>query len=212
MDQGVWQSHFIYCNNITNTITDFTRASSALYSDAVAQAVAEQTAWPYSWFTNTNYAGASTRGAVSGTIIINDTYNPNASPAGLWVGVVQQPSTTSATYDFQKWMKPYQFWVKTDSNGDFTIPNAIAGTNYTLYAFGPGVAGTFMSQNQTGGNPPTWIIFHPPISVSQSPAARPTTSAASLGPRPVSVRRCLKSATRTAKATSSAMATTTGWA
>ena len=51
-------------------------------------------------------------------------------------------------------MKPYQFWVKTDTNGNFTIPNVIAGTNYTLYAFGPGAAGTFMSQNQTGGNPP----------------------------------------------------------
>ena len=150
----VYGPHFIYCNNIAKTITDVTQASSALYSDAVAQAAAEQTAWPYSWFTNANYAGASTRGAVSGIIIINDTYNPNASPAGLWVGVVNQPYTTSATYDFQKWMKPYQFWVKTDSNGNFTIPNVIAGTNYTLYAFGPGAAGTFMSQNQTGGNPP----------------------------------------------------------
>ena len=54
-------------------------------------------------------------------------------------------------------MKPYQFWVKSDTNGNFTIPNVIAGTNYTFYAFGPGAAGTFMSQNQTGGNPPTTL-------------------------------------------------------
>ena len=44
-------------------------------------------------------------------------------------------------------MKPYQFWMKTAPNGNFIIPNVIAGNNYTLYAFGPGAAGTFMSQN-----------------------------------------------------------------
>ena len=49
------------------------------------------------------------------------------------------------------------FWVKTDTNGNFTIPNIIAGTNYTLYAFGPGAAGTFQSQNQTGGNSPNTL-------------------------------------------------------
>ena len=156
----VYGPHFIYCNNITNTITDSTQASSALYYDAVAQAAAEQTAWPYNWFTNANYAGASNRGAVSGTIIINDAYNPNASPAGLWVGVIQQPSTVTNIYDFTQWMKPYQFWVKTDTNGNFTIPNVIAGTNYTLYAFGPGAAGTFMSKTQNGGNPP--ILYNLP--------------------------------------------------
>ena len=156
----VYGPHFIYCNNITNTITDPTQASSALYSDAVAQAAAEQTAWPYSWFTNANYALASNRGAVSGKIAINDTYNPNASPAGLWVGVIQQPYTITNIYDFTQWMKPYQFWVKTGTNGNFTIPNVTAGANYTLYAFGPGAAGPFMSQNQTGGNPP--ILYNPP--------------------------------------------------
>src|ERR1017187_1614995 len=59
-------------------------------------------------------------------------------------------------------MKPYQFWVQSDANGNFTIPAVIAGNNYTLYAFGPGVAGTFMSQHQTGGNPP--ILYDLPAS------------------------------------------------
>ncbi|MGH7954309.1 MAG: polysaccharide lyase family protein, partial [Limisphaerales bacterium] len=51
-------------------------------------------------------------------------------------------------------MKPYQFWIKTGANGDFNIPDVITGANYTLYAFGPGAAGTFMSQPQSGGSPP----------------------------------------------------------
>jgi rhamnogalacturonan endolyase len=153
----VYGPYFIYCNNITNTITDTNQAAQALYSDALAQATAEATAWPYSWFTNANYAPAANRGTVTGQMVINDSYNPNASAAGLWVGVVQQPATSTATYDFQIWQKPYQFWVKTDTNGDFTIPNVIVGANYTLYAFGPGAAGTFQSQAQTGGVAPNTV-------------------------------------------------------
>ena len=150
----VYGPFFIYCNNVTNTLTNTNAAAQALYGDAVAQAAAEQTAWPYSWFSNTNYALAANRGTVTGQLSISDNGNPKASSAGLWVGLIQQPATVNAIYDFEQWMKPYQFWVKTGTNGTFSIPNVIAGTNYTLYAFGPGSPGTFQSQNQTGGNPP----------------------------------------------------------
>jgi rhamnogalacturonan endolyase len=163
--------YFVYLNNAPNTITDPVQASRTLYNDAVAQGVAEvsgtpvasgtaivASTWPYSWFNNTtydsNYAQASQRGTVTGQMVINDPGNPNASGSNMWVGVVQQPSTADNVYDFQLWYKPYQFWVKADNNGNFTIPSVISGSNYTLYAFGPGAEGTFMSQNQTGGNPP----------------------------------------------------------
>lgn len=146
--------YFIYCNHVSASLTDPVQTSRALFADAQAQAAAEQSAWPYSWFKNSNYALDADRGMVTGQFIINDPFNPNATPADLWVGVVQQPSTTDGVYDFQQWMKPYQFWVKSDANGHFTLPHVIAGDNYTLYAFGPGAAGTFMSQSQQGGNPP----------------------------------------------------------
>jgi autotransporter-associated beta strand protein len=150
----VYGPYFIYCNNITNSITATNQAAQALYADALAQAQAEATAWPYSWFANTNYASAAQRGVVSGQFVINDAGNPNATASNLWVGLVQQPVTDDGVYDFQQWMKTCQFWAKTDSNGNFTIPNVIGGTNYTLYAFGQGAEGTFMSQNQSGGHPP----------------------------------------------------------
>jgi rhamnogalacturonan endolyase len=165
--------HFIYCNAITNTITATNAAAQALYSDALAQASAEASAWPYSWFVNSNYTLASGRGTVTGKIFINDLYNPTASASNLWVGVEQQPDPTSTvTYDFQKWYKPYQFWVKTDANGNFTIPDVIAGANYTLYAFGPGAAGTFQSQAQTGGSAPNELdIPSPQFSVTVTAGA-----------------------------------------
>ncbi len=154
--------YFIYLNNVTNTLTDPVQTSRALWADAQAQAAAEQTAWPYSWFVNTNYALAAQRGTVNGTMVIHDPYNPNATASNLWVGVVQQPITIDNVYDFQQWEKPYQFWVRSDANGNFSIPNVVAGNNYTLYAFGQGAAGTFMSHAQTGGNPP--LIFNTPAS------------------------------------------------
>jgi rhamnogalacturonan endolyase len=159
--------YFYYCNNVSTSITDPVQASQALYADALAQGAAEATAWPYSWFTNANYTQASGRGTVTGTMIISDTGNPNASAAGLWVGVVQQPTNNTSVYDFQEWTKAYEFWVKTDAHGNFSIPNVLAGSNYTLYAFGAGAPGTYMSQAQTGGSPPL-IIATPstPFSVT----------------------------------------------
>lgn len=169
----VYGPYFIYLNNITNSITDMNDAAQALYADAQAQAAAEATAWPYSWFTSVaDYAPASNRGSVTGQIAIDDIYNPNASSSNLWVGVVQQPSTTTGTYDFQEWMKPDQFWVKTDTNGNFTISNVVAGANYTLYAFGPGAAGTFQSQAQSGGSAPNSVdIPASPFSVTVTAGA-----------------------------------------
>ena len=75
-------------------------------------------------------------------IVISDPGNPNASAAGAWVGLEQQPQTIKGFYDFQKWLKAYQFWVQADEDGNFAVPNVIAGANYTLWAYGPGAAGT----------------------------------------------------------------------
>lgn len=154
--------YFIYLNNVTNTLTDPVQTSRALFADAQAQAAAEQTAWPYNWFVNPNYASAAQRGTVTGTMVVTDPYNPAATASNLWVGLVQQPTTINGVYDFQQWEKPYQFWVRSDAGGNFSIPNVIAGANYTLYAFGPGAAGTFMSHAQNGGNPP--LVYNLPAS------------------------------------------------
>ncbi len=159
-DNEVWSKTcgpwFVYVNNVSSSITDPAQAAQALFNDAVAQDAAEKGAWPYSWFSNPAYAPASGRSNVTGKLAISDPGNRNPAVAGTWVGLIQQPSSFSSPmlFDFQKWLKPYQFWAQTDSGGNFTIPDVIAGSNYTLWAYGPGVAGTFMSQPQAGGTPP----------------------------------------------------------
>jgi rhamnogalacturonan endolyase len=149
---------FIYLNKVAQGTAN---PPAALYADALAQAQAERGAWPYTWFTDGNYTQASGRGTVTGNIIINDYGNPNASPANLWVGVAQQPpsATSPLPADFQQFGKRYQYWVKTGANGNFSIPNVVAGSNYTLFAFGPGAIGQFQSQVLSGAIIPVTISY-----------------------------------------------------
>jgi len=129
---------FFYYNNKVAAGT--ANMHNVLFADAIAQAKAEQAAWPYAWYKNTgasNYVQASGRGKVSGTFAITDPGAPNASPGGMWIGLAPDNGI-----DPQYQFFTYQFWVKTAANGAFTIPNVLPGT-YALYAFGPGAAGTF---------------------------------------------------------------------
>jgi rhamnogalacturonan endolyase len=145
---------FYYVNSVPPTVTDQRKAAQLLFEDAQAQAAAEKAAWPYPWFKLGGYVPEAGRGTVSGKLVIADSGNPHASAANVWVGLEQQAPSENHVCDFQEYVKPYQFWVKTDADGSFRIPHVIAGSNYTLWAFGPGAAGTFLSQNQSGGHAP----------------------------------------------------------
>jgi rhamnogalacturonan endolyase len=162
---GPW---LIYVNSVPPGTSN---APAALFAGAQAQAVAEQAAWPYTWWHNANYVQKSGRGTVAGTIKIADSGNPNASPAGLWVGVAQAPLSSMNSADFQYWEKNLQYWVKSDANGNFSIPNVIAGANYTLFAFGPGAIGTFQSQSLTGTSLSTVNLPASPFSVTVTAGA-----------------------------------------
>ena len=127
----------IYCNSVPK---DTANAPMALWNDAKNQAKIEQSQWPYGWYTNPFYVKKSGRGEITGKLVIDDTTEPTASAAGMWIGAAIPPQGASSTTDFQLWSKDYQFWTKTDSDGSFTINNVLPGT-YNLYAFGPGAAG-----------------------------------------------------------------------
>jgi len=133
-----WQKTFgpflIYCNKVAPGTAD---APHALWNDAINKAKAEQAAWPYSWYTNPNYVQESGRGTVTGKLVINSI---GASAANMWVGLAKMPLGSTNVTDFQRWNKNYQFWVKTDASGNFSIPHVLPGT-YNLYAFGAGAAG-----------------------------------------------------------------------
>jgi rhamnogalacturonan endolyase len=129
---------FFYYNNKVPIGT--ANANDILFADAIAQAKAEQRAWPYTWFKNTatgNYLPESGRGTVTGTLAISDPGQPNASPADMWIGLAPDDGEDPAAQYFT-----YQFWVRTAADGSFTIPHVLPGT-YALWAFGRGAAGSF---------------------------------------------------------------------
>ena len=133
----IYGPFLIYCNKVAAGTSNVPKA---LWADAKAQTKLERAKWPYSWFTDSTYLKANQRGTIKGTLVISDPTVALSSVANMWIGVTIPQSSTTGTTDFQLWSKNYQFWVKTDSVGDFTIPNVIPGV-YTMYAFGPGTAG-----------------------------------------------------------------------
>jgi rhamnogalacturonan endolyase len=135
----IYGPFFYYVNKVSPGTAN---AHDVLFADAIAQAKAEQAAWPYTWFENTGdgtYVPASGRATVSGTLAITDPGAPTASPAGMWIGLAPDDGVDPEDQFFT-----YQFWVKTGADGSFLIPHVLPG-RYALYAFGPGAAGTFKS-------------------------------------------------------------------
>lgn len=141
-----WQKTFgpflIYCNKVSAGTSN---ASSVLWENAKTQALTEQAAWPYTWYTNPSYVQESGRGTITGKLVITDKGN-NITAANMWVGVTVQQSAGSNIANFQRWGKYYQWWVKTDAQGNFTIKHVLPGT-YNLYAFGPASAGLMALSN-----------------------------------------------------------------
>ena len=158
----------IYCNDRPTSAT--------AWQNALARAKTEQNLWPFSWFKDPNYPPAAERGAVRGTIVLHDAFDPSARMSNVWVGVSapdyrppslrpgggrrfnpDRPRPTNFTnwlgrfgfpqlVDWQRDTKFYQFWTRANPDGSFMIPDVRAGC-YTLHAFGDGVMGEFSFSN-----------------------------------------------------------------
>jgi len=137
----VYGPFLIYCNKVPKGTKN---PQIALWKDAIKKSKSEQAKWPYNWFTEPEYVKADGRGKVTGKLRINDP-QPYSKPYNMWVGIAIPPKSVRGTTNFEQWSKNYQFWVKTDSKGIFTIPNVMPGV-YNMYAFGSGVAGQMTKQ------------------------------------------------------------------
>lgn len=152
----IYGPFLIYCNNSD-------RGGDGCWADAQARAKVEEKSWPYSWLTdNAAYPPAVQRGKISGTFLVNDPLKPKLTGANAWIGVAQPPPGGNWQFESMN----YQFWVKTDANGNFTIPNVREG-EYTLYAFVTGAVGEFSKTGvhveagkTTTLGPLTWNVPH----------------------------------------------------
>jgi rhamnogalacturonan endolyase len=133
--------------------------AEAGWADAKQQAIAEQSAWPYAWITNSNYQPQNQRATVTGKLVIKDVLRPGASAAGAWVGLAAPDSGgENATDNWQFQSDEYQYWGQCAADGTFTIPDVQTFSTYggpaayKLYAFSDGTnrATGCLGEFQTG--------------------------------------------------------------
>ena len=155
----------LYCNGTTASAN----AGDALWLDAKAQVAAEKSAWPYSWLVNADHPAASSRGTVTGRLLVNDPLKPSITGANANIGLAAAEETSG---NWQNQSKGYQYWTRADASGNFTIP-AVRPGSYTLYAFTDGVVGEFSKTAITvtaGGTNAqgdiTWNVAHPGTSIA----------------------------------------------
>ena len=112
-----------------------------MWADAKRKVLEEKAKWPYKWLTNVpEYPAADQRGTASGTFIVKDPFKSKLTGGKAWVGL------TEPGFDWEKDSKHYQYWIKTDAAGKFTIANVRPG-RYTLHAYVTGAVGEFAKED-----------------------------------------------------------------
>ncbi len=119
----------------------------AMYREAMGKAATESKKWAYEWAADAEYPGKKDRGAVTGRIVLRD---PLSKMSNLLVGLAHPDYklVNGENLDWQRDGKYYQFWVRGDATGKFSIPNIRPGV-YTLHAFADGVLGEYSEANIT---------------------------------------------------------------
>lgn len=135
----------LYCNTGTSP--------NVIWADALAQQKKEAAKWPYNWVNGVDYPHKEQRATVSGQLVLSDPQAPDAKLANMRVGLAHPPyrvttgrqSATNAPADihWQVDSKHYEFWVRGNADGSFSIPTVRAG-KYNLHAFSDGVLGEFL--------------------------------------------------------------------
>lgn len=126
----------LYCNDGPTPDT--------MWHDALSKAATESVAWPYRWLADADYPADAGRSTVSGLIVLKDPLQPGATFSHLLVGLTHADykAPDGSDIDWQRDGKYYQFWVRADADGHFTIPHVRPGS-YTLHAIAIGILGEY---------------------------------------------------------------------
>ncbi|KAK3021722.1 hypothetical protein RJ639_046068, partial [Escallonia herrerae] len=134
----VFGPFFVYLNSTP----DVSKAHN-LWIDAKKQRLYEMSAWPYNFVSSPYYLSAEERGSVSGRLFVQDRFVSNSLIPAKTAYVGLSAARTEGSWQLES--KDYQFWVRTDSNGNFTIRNVIPGA-YGLHGWVPGFIGDYLDQ------------------------------------------------------------------
>ncbi|XP_021646098.2 probable rhamnogalacturonate lyase B isoform X2 [Hevea brasiliensis] len=127
---------FVYLNSTTNVSNAYN-----LWKDAKKQRLLEEAAWPYEFVSSTYYLTAKDRGSATGRLFVQDRFISGSPIPAKHAHVGLSAARTAGAWQTES--KDYQFWVQTDSNGNFTIKNVIPGV-YGLHGWVPGFIGDYL--------------------------------------------------------------------
>ncbi|KAL0407254.1 UNVERIFIED_CONTAM: hypothetical protein Slati_4039300 [Sesamum latifolium] len=134
----VFGPFFVYLN----ATTDASRAHN-LWLHAKKQRLMEESLWPYEFISSPYYLTYKERGSATGRLFVQDRFiSSSLLPAkSAFIGL----SAARTPGSWQTESKGYQFWVQTDSDGNFTIKNIIPAV-YGLHGWVPGFVGDYMRE------------------------------------------------------------------
>ncbi|XP_057448590.1 rhamnogalacturonate lyase B-like [Lotus japonicus] len=122
---------FVYLNNASSN-------SKSLWSDAAKKLSNEVKSWPYDFPRSQDFFPSKQRGQVTGQLQVKDGGKTSVYPSNAYIGLAFPGEAGS----WQTESKSYQFWTRTDENGNFKIENIVPG-DYNLYAWIPGFIGDY---------------------------------------------------------------------
>ncbi|GAU23286.1 hypothetical protein TSUD_237400 [Trifolium subterraneum] len=121
----------------------------SLWSDAKQKLSNEIKSWPYNFIASKDFIPPNQRGTVSGRLQVQDGANKPQNANNAYIGLALPGPAGS----WQRESKGYQFWIRSDQNGNFLIKNIVPGV-YNLFAWVPGYVGSTINLNS--------LVYHPP--------------------------------------------------
>ncbi|CAJ2647305.1 unnamed protein product [Trifolium pratense] len=134
----------------------------SLWTDAKQKLANEVKSWPYNFIQSKDFIPPNQRGTLSGHLQVKDGANKPQNANNAYIGLALPGPAGS----WQSESKGYQFWIRSDQNGNFLINNIVPGT-YNLFAWVPGYIGDYIYKDQITIKPGSKInlnslVYNPP--------------------------------------------------
>ncbi|CAI8595524.1 unnamed protein product [Vicia faba] len=124
---------FIYLNSASSN-----DQFKSLWSDAKQKLSNEVKNWPYDFPQSKDFIPSNQRGTLQGNLKVQDGMNASQNAYNAYIGLALPGPAGS----WQIEGKGYQFWTRSDKNGNFIIKNIVPGA-YNLFAWVPGFIGDY---------------------------------------------------------------------
>ncbi|KAK2374056.1 rhamnogalacturonate lyase [Trifolium repens] len=134
----------------------------SLWSDAKQKLSNEIKSWPYNFIQSKDFIPPNQRGTLSGRLQVQDGGDKPLNANNAYIGLALPGPAGS----WQRESKGYQFWIRSDPNGNFVIKNIVPGT-YNLFAWVPGYIGDYIYKDLITIKPGSTIslnslVYNPP--------------------------------------------------